>query len=79
MLPITLELKKDTEKTFGKPTEWRQNLSLLSLRKLGRKIGMEQQSVRSMPKETLLSVILNKWGESDNSTNNCHGIEHFSV
>ena len=78
MLPITLELKKDAEKTFGKPKKWRR-LSLIKVRKLGRKIGMEQERVKSMPKEALLSVILKNWGESDNSTNNCHGIEHFTL
>ena len=79
MLPITLELKQDTEKTFGKSTEWGRKLSLIKLRKLSLKIGMEQEFVKSMPKETLLSVLLKQWGESDNATNNCHGIEHFTV
>ena len=72
MLPITLELREDTGSTFGKSTEWRRKISLISVRKLGRKIGMEQERVKSMPKEALLSVILKQMGESDNSTSNCH-------
>lgn len=64
---LSPELKGDIEKTFGKPKEWRRKLSLIKLRKLGSKIGLQKGYVRGMSRETLLPFLLDQWNAGESS------------
>ena len=68
MDPLTPELKDDIEKKFGKPNQWKRALSLIKLRKLGNKIGLQKGYVRGMSRETLLPFILDQWNAGQSSS-----------
>ena len=73
MLPLSPELKKQIEKSFGKPAEWGRKLSLIKVRKLGSKLGIQKTAVKGMSKETLLPLLIETWSASE------RGIEHCSA
>ena len=73
---LSQKLKRTIVSKFGKPEEWKSKLSLIKLRKLGHKIGMQRAAVKGMSAQTLLPFLLKTWKESNLPVKDKQGMRH---